>query len=228
MRIAPAPVGLGFDASTYIPPPAVSEFVAAGYQFRLGYLRRDQHVNERPDTGWPISFSRQELAEHLAGGLLVGLVQFASFRGRSYLSTSSGLKYGHNAAFNARLLGAPEGTTLFCDAEWTDDPGVAAVMDYLRAWCRAVCEAGYRAGIYEGWEGLTGAQWYSIPHATAYWRSAMKHMADPTPRGWCMYQGWEHSKAHSDRGRPPVFGQAIDPDFAVYDNRGDRAWLIAA
>lgn len=228
MKAVRGPVGAGFDASTYIPPEAVAKFVYAGYQFRVGYLRRDQHVNDDPDTSWPVSMSKRELREHLNEGLLVSLVQFFAGRGRSYLSRSNGLQYGHAAAVNARALGAPEGTTLWCDAEWVDNPGTTAVMDYLRNWTRAVCEAGYRAGIYVGWEGLSGGQWYSIPHASAYWRSAMRFMAEPHPRGWSMIQGLEHSDAKADRGRPPVFGCAVDLDFCTYDNRGDRPWMIAA
>jgi hypothetical protein len=228
MKVVQAPVGLGFDASTYIPPDAVAKFVAAGYRYRIGYLRRDQHVNDDPDPYWPVSLSRRELREHLGGGLLVGFVQFARFGGRSYLSRSSGLQYGHAAAVNARNLGVPQGAHLFVDAEWTDNPGQQAVLAYLRAWCEAVCDAGYRAGIYVGWEGLSGPQWYSVPHANCYWRSAMMHMRNPQPRGWGLYQGWEHSPGNADRGRPPVFGQGIDPGYACYDDLGDRAWLVSA
>jgi len=233
MRLIRAPVGPGFDASTYIPPAAAAQFAAAGYRFRIGYLRRDKHVNEAPDLSdgpltWPVSFSRQELAEHLNAGLLVSLVQFARFNGRSYLGDESGRELGEAAAYNAESLGAPKGCTLWVDAEWDDAPPDSIVMVYLIAWGLAVYRAGYRPGIYEGYEGLTGEQWYSLPKYQAYWRSAMKHMAAPDPRGWNCYQGWEHSPKKASVGRPPIFGCSVDTNFACYDKKGSRFYCVSA
>lgn len=228
MRLRKAPIGIGFDASTYVTPHQCAALVTSGYQFRLAYLRRDRHVNDHPDTGWPVSLSRQELHEHLDAGLMVSVVQFASLRGRRYLSDASGRMIGGAAAHNAGHLGLPEGTTIWVDAEWTDSPGDAAVMSYLRAWGAVVADAGYRPGCYVGHEGLTGDQWYSLPHYRSYWCSAMRAMAEPLPRGWCMWQGLEHSRAQAHHGRPPVHGVSLDPDMCRYDNRGDRPWMVSA
>lgn len=228
MRIVKAPVGAGFDASTYVTPAAAADFVRAGYQFAVRYIRRDQHVNDKPDSGWPVSLSRQELHELHDAGLAVSVVQFASFSGRRYLSGSAGNTFGYAAAFNARELGIPDGCTLWVDAEWTDAPGDAAVMSYLTAWGKAVAEAGYRPGCYVGYDGLTGDQWYSLPYYRAYWRSAIKYARVPYPRGWSMVQGLEHSRSKASRGRPSVFGTAIDTDHVLYDDRGDRPWFVTA
>lgn len=230
MRIVRAPVGLGFDASTYITPQQAAQFRAAGYLFRVGYLRRDQHVNEDPDLSdgplsWPVSLSVRELHEHLDADLLMSFVQFARFHGRNYLSADEGARIGHNAAWNCRRLGVLEGATIWCDAEWTDSPPARLVIRFLARWAQAVAEAGYRPGCYVGFEGLTALQWYGLPYFRAYWRSAMRHMADPQPRGWCCYQGWEHSRV-SDK-RPPIFGASIDQDFSHYDNYGDRFYAVA-
>jgi hypothetical protein len=218
MRIKKCPVGVGFDASTYIRPETAAKFKRAGYRFVVRYLRRDQHVNEKPDTSWPISLSVQELTELLDAGLYVGLVQFARFHGKNYLSAEHGKQVGHNAAWNAKHLGVPEGATLFYDAEWTDSPPDDLVMAELRAWAKAVSDAGYRAGVYVGYEGLSGSQWYSLPYVRAYWASAMKHIQEPLPRGWSCFQGWEQKS---------VFGQVIDSDFCRYDNKGARPYFVA-
>jgi len=227
MRLRKAPIGIGFDASTYVDPTAAAQFVAAGYEFVVRYIRRDQHVNLEPASGWPVSLSTRELEQLLDAGLCVSLVQFARFHGKNYLGARHGAQMGHNAAWNARNLGAPEGTTIWYDAEWTDNPSDRAIMDELRAWAKAVSDGGYRAGVYVGYDGLSGAQWYSLPYVRAYWRSAIKTVRNPQPRGWSMYQGLEHCKAKAHRGRPPVFGQAIDTDFAVYDDKGARPYMIS-
>jgi hypothetical protein len=159
---------------------------------------------------------------------LVSPVQFARFHGRNYLNASSGAQIGYAAAWNCEKLGLPEGTTVWVDAEWTDNPGDAAVLSYLRAWGKAVAEAGYRPGVYVGYDGLTGSQWYGLPYFRAYWASAMRYIGYPEPRGFCMYQGLEHSAANANRGRAPIYGVSLDQDFARYDQRGERAWMVSA
>jgi hypothetical protein len=218
MRAIEAPVGVGIDASTYLPPEKVRLFKDAGYGFRIGYLRRDHHVNDGPDLSWPTSTSRRELAEHLEAGMPYGFYQFGAFLGRSYLSAAAGLEAGRNAGLNAKDLGTPEGVHIFCDAEWTDSPGIQSVMSYLRAWCNGVAEHYYSPAIYNGFDELTGDLLYSIPLATAYARSAMRLLCNPQPRGYSLFQGWEHSKAQVKHGRPPIFGCSVDVCFSTYDD----------
>ena len=237
MRCVKAPVGLGFDASTYVTPAQVKQLAESGYEYRIGYLRRDKHVNQHPDmSGWPVSLSVQELHEHLNAGVMVGAVQFARFHGLNYLSAGAGKTIGEAAAWNAEMLGLPKGIHLWLDAEWNDCPTgwwarrkyIARVLAYCAAWCRAVVAAGYRAAVYEGFWELSARQWYSIPKATAYWLSAMRDVKPPRVRGCCMYQGWEHSRKKARYGRPPVHGVSLDTDFSRYDRKGERFYLAAA
>lgn len=241
MRTVKAPVGIGYDASTYVTPSQAAHLADAGYEIRFGYLRRDRYVNERPDLSegpltWPVSMSRVELREHLDVGFVFSPVQFARFNGLAYLSDVSGHEIGGAAAWNAKSLELPKGATVWCDAEWTDCPDtwwakrryLARVIAYLRAWGEAVYSAGYRPGAYIGFQGLSAAQWYALPYFQAYWLSAMRYVKAPEKRGCCCYQGWEHSRSKAKYGRPPVYGVSLDTDFARYDMKGDRFYCVAA
>jgi hypothetical protein len=220
MKLVTAPVGAGFDCSVYCGPEAAAAMKAHGYRYIARYVRRDKHVNDGPDPDWPVSLSRQELRELLEAELLVSPVQFARFHGRNYLSADSGAAIGEAAAWNCQQLGLPEGTTVWVDAEWTDGPDPDLVLAYLRAWAEPVAAAGYRPGVYVGWEGLTGAQWYGLPKFQAYWRAGMRYLSAPLPRSYCMFQSPEL------KGDDAVLGLDVDTDFVTYDEKKARPYMV--
>jgi len=239
MRVKRATIGAIIDASTAINLETAKRFKAAGVSTVMRYIRRDKYVMEKPDGHWPESLSKLELSWLLAAGLDVGLFQFARFNGANYLSKTAGESIGEAAAWNVKALGIPNGMTCFVDAEWYDAPTSRVkrywynrrVLAYLRAWGRSYHAGGGRPGCYEAYDGLSGRQWYGLPKYRSYYCSAMKGprmLGDPQPRGFCAWQGLEHSGGKASRGRPPVFGTAIDTGQSHYDRKGDRFYVVTA
>ena len=239
MRVKRATVGAIVDMSTHVDLGTAKLFKASGVSIVMRYVRRDKRVLDKPDGDWPESLSKLELDWLLEAGLEVGLFQFARFHGGNYLSATSGAAVGEAAAWNVAALGIPEGMTTFVDAEWTDAPESRVkrywynrrVKAYLRAWGKRYAAGGGSPGCYEAYEGLSGRQWYKLPPFRHYYCSAMKAprmIGDPQPRGFCAWQGLEHSRSKAGRGRPPVFGQAIDTGQSHYDRKGDRFYVVTA
>jgi hypothetical protein len=217
MRSAPAPRRLGCDTAAYIDPRYHEPLKAAGYHYCLRYLRRDRHVNDKPDlSGGVVSLSKRELGELLAAGLDVGLVQFYS---NAAPSEKRGDHVGRNAAWNAHQLGAPSGVTLWLDLEWsTTAPAASDSLAYANAWAAAVAAHGYEAGVYVGANcGLTGDQLWSLPQVRHYWKSASM-----VP--WVPHRGFQLLQSLPVR----VHGLMIDQDISVLDDKGDRWHLVTA
>lgn len=214
MRAKNCPRGLGFDASTYVDQSTVGLLKCSGYKFRIGYLRLDIHVNDKPDLSWPTSMSHTELREHLSVGMPVSLVQFFTSR---TLAPGLGHETGTAAATNAQLLKAPKGITLWLDAEWSKNlPSQADVWQYCCEWAERVEAGGYEPGIYVGCGmPLTSEQLYGLPKFRHYWRAA-SIVPQVAVRGWQMIQGMETT----------VHGVKLDPDMCALDHKGDRFKII--
>jgi len=249
VRLCHPQIGAGFDTSVHVTQEQAAAMKAAGYTFRVGYVRRDRKVNDEPDDQWPISLSHREVREHIAVGLDVGFYQFPRMHGKNWLGNDDYCReVGYNAARNAADLAGIDGATVYHDCEWTDEPDAELVLRGLGHWIAGCVEGKGRPGGYIGFEGLTGEQWYSLPHMRTYMRSAMLMrtyqraaassyaerlalITEPLPRGWSMLQGWQHSDRPKDvrAGRPAVCGiAAIDPCWATYDNIGDRPYFVTA
>jgi hypothetical protein len=219
MRLTKAPRRCGCDTAAYVDPDTAKQLLKAGYHYVLRYLRRDRHVNERPDiSGGVVSLSQQELKQLLSAKMDVGLVQFFS---NAKPTAKRGQLVGRNAAWNARQLGAPDGCTLWLDMEWGGSAGEqdgASALAYGNAWAAAVASEGYEAGVYIGVNsGMTGDQFYSMPNVRHYWKSAS--MVPWVPhRGFQLMQSLETD----------VAGLRIDQDLSMLDNKGDRWHLLTA
>jgi hypothetical protein len=212
---------MGFDTAGFVSADQAKRFRAAGYKFVMRYVERSQRVYDEPTPtigDWFYPLSKKEFAWLLDADLMVGVVQRAKFRGKPYLNRQYGKDIGYAAMWCCKELGVPQGATVYVDAEWTDGPSDSQVMQFLRAWHETGPDAKMRTGTYEGYEGLTGAQWYSIPYCRSYWRSALRYLGDPQPRSWSMYQTTQQA----------VFGIGIDVDLITYDNKGNRPYLVAA
>jgi hypothetical protein len=132
------------------------------------------------------------------------------------LTRRNGSIVGLNALDNCKQLGIPEGTTVFCDAEFNDAPD-AYVIDYLKGWQEAV-KTYYRPGLYVGYDGLSGGQLWALPGFACYWRAGMKYLAAPDNRGYSMFQTTQVD----------VHGIDTDLNVMTYDNKRDRPWFVRA
>jgi hypothetical protein len=212
---------LGIDTSVYVDPSTAGLFKLSGYQFVMRYLRRDIHVNDKPDLSPPTSLSKEELRDLLGVGMKVGLVQFHNARGWRKLNGAYGAKIGAAAGTNAQLLNIPRGVTLFCDAEWEwgegeTGPAAADVIAYLTKWGELVKAAGYGCGLYVGaGTNLDGSQLYGLPYYTSYWRAAsiVPHLSK---RGYTMAQTLQTE----------VHGLAVDLNWSGLDAKGDRCRMV--
>lgn len=224
LKATKASRSIGFDTPTYVTPEKARQFLGAGYDFVIRYVGRSKRVDTEPDTSsWMVSLSKRELAELTSAGMAVSIVQFAKFTGRPYLNEEYGLKIGGAAAYNVRGLGVPKGVTVWCDAEWSDNPSREQVIAYLNGWASAVSGAGYRPGVYVGWTGLSGLDWYMLPKYRHYWKSASA-MPFVEKRGYQMIQALERSPKRKNA----VFGLDIDQNLSCIDAKGDRFYWVRA
>jgi Rv2525c-like, glycoside hydrolase-like domain len=214
MRAGTAPRRLGFDASVYVDPETARKLRDCGHRIAIRYIRRDKHVNEKPDTTWPISLSSQELRELLAADLDISIVQFYSGRAPS---KELGEKVGAAAAHNCKALSIPAEVTVWCDLEWPSKaPPAADVLVYANAWAKEVVDAGYEAGMYVGANcGVNGDQLWSMPKVRHYWKSASL-VPWVSNRGFQMVQTLEIE----------VQGIKVDQDIAMFDALGDRFKIV--
>ena len=224
MRAVSVPRRLAVDCAVRIPLPIALQLHSSGCRTVFRYIDRVPFDGVADDR-WPINLTTAELAELLQAELCVSLVQYYS---TSYASTGRGVRlsraYGEEmgeiAAGNARALGAPEGVTLWCDAEgWTELPSVSAALQFLDGWSYRATQLGYGCGLYvgsglgnkrAGW--ITGRQLYERPRFTAYWRAASIVPQIPR-RGWTVAQSTETT----------FKGLPIDHNMVMLDHRARRA-----
>ena len=184
---------------------------------RLDTEALDEHVPGGDHQGC-YSLSRAELARITDAGMLVLPVQWGP--GHETLTADLGEQRGRLAVAQARALGLPSGIHLWCDIEGGGAyrSGGPACRDYVTAWARAVTDGAYRAGLYVGDAAvpLDGADLYSLPRVTSYWRSATSGGPDePYPRrGWAIHQS------------PPMSDPMLhDPDVMHPDALGEMPVL---
>lgn len=220
MIAAPMRRLLAFDCAAAVDAKQAKKLYAAAYRTAIRYVDRVQADPDNDDR-WPYNLTRSELAVLLKAGFDVSLVQYYS---TAYESTRKGARidraYGERmgavAAYNAAQLGAPEGVTIWVDAEhWPKLRSLKHARDYLIAWAQAVLTRGYEPGIYVGpnlgnervgW--LTGGDLYGLPHYRAYWRGANACPQLPR-RGWTMAQ----------MVPVDVFGLQVDQDWIGLDHK---------
>lgn len=234
MRVGRAKRGLWYDTPSKLKPLACQLLRRAGCVGVVRYVARwlTDPDSERPAyQNWFYVLSRREVGIILASGLELSVVQAAKTTGKPYLNYGYGLDLGRKAAGNCLRLGLPPGITVWWDAEWTDGPSVSQVLACGTGWAQAVAAAGYRPGVYVGYDGVSGPQWYTLARVYHYWGSAMQ-VQSPQPslarhkghnqRGWQLRQGLEQ--------RLPVPGYPggldVDPNLASSDDRGERFYAL--
>ncbi|MHC4891156.1 MAG: glycoside hydrolase domain-containing protein [Planctomycetota bacterium] len=217
MKAKRAPRRLGFDTVSYVSKRKAKAFVKSGYCYSIRYIRRDKHVNDRPDLShWSVSLSKRELEEHLSAGLYVAPVQYGSWH--KYPTKELGEKAGSAAGFNAKTLGLPGGVTIWCDSEWKTKPAAKDVIDYLNVWSYRVMEYGYAPGLYVGpGTNLSPTQLYEELILRHYWKSA-SIVPWPDKRGYQMIQGTQLK----------VHGILIDQDMTCIDNKMSKCVMVSA
>ena len=219
MRIRKINPSLGFDTSVY-PQKECRDFLKdAGYEFVVRYVNRTFGVKDKPDSIWPVSLSKQELDELISEKRIVSIVQFAPHK--TMPSFDAGKSAGNAAWRNCKELDIPEGVTVWCDLEWeVGDLNPSDVLDYANAWSSEVSENGYSVGMYIGPNiACSGSQlYYDVQLANHYWKSA-----SIVP--WVEKRGFQMVQSN----QKTVCGGKliIDQDIAMYDNKGDRFFVVS-
>jgi len=196
MNVVPIPVGsMGFDTDTQLTADTAAKLAAAGASFVVRYLG---------------SITSTELVAIQAAGLGVSLVTFARPPGWMP-SAAMGAEDGANDVARLHTLGVPPGMVI-----WIDLEGSGGSAPDTEAWVNArsaaLVAAGYLAGLYVG-DGcvLGGAELYSLPHITRYWRGF--NAGIPTPEcGFCQMQLFPPDQV--------VDGVQVDIDFVQKDYNG--------
>jgi hypothetical protein len=189
---------------------------AFGYRFAARYIRRDKHVNDKPDTSgdWLISLSREELFDLTnICDMAVTPVQI----GRLTFDRNEGKRIGEAAAYNVEQLGFPKGCVVWLDAEWRSAPLPDDAAYYINSWSEPVIAAGYEPGLYIGPNiGMSADQLYFDLAIRHYWKSA-SYVPFPSNRGCQMIQGTPLN----------VMGLSLDQDLVCIDSRGERfRWAV--
>ncbi len=237
MKCVRASRTLGVDTPWTISPALAEWLYRHGYRYALRYIDRVYPGRGGPD--WLDYLSRSELSGLIGAGLGVGVVQRAKFRGRGYLSDQYGRDMGRAAALCALRLAIPTGVTVWCDAEWTDEPSREQITDYLNGWSDAVKSEGYRPGLYVG-SGcappLSAGDLYQLPRYKSYWQSVSR-VQNVATRGFCLVQSWEYvlmgstakewsmvPKTEENKRR----GSRFDVNMSRIDNNGGRWYWAGA
>ena len=237
MKTVRAPRALGLDCAWEIDRPLAEWFVKHGFRYALRYI--DRTYPGRGGPSWLQYLSKEELATLLDAGMGVGLVQRAKFHGRELLCAEYGREMGRNAALNLHKLDIPGGVTVWCDAEWTDEPTPLQIRDYLNGWSSVVKSEGFKPGLYVGAgcaPPLTAEALYKLPRFKSYWQS-VSQVQNVATRGYGLVQSWEYVL----RGTKPetwrlqtmtsenkTKGRRFDLDMSHIDALGGRWYMVGS
>ena len=199
----------GFDSDAVLSPESAQQFFSQGYRFCLRYLAHAQAS---------LNLSGQEAADILNSGLALMPVQHVRAAGWSP-DQDLGQQDGREAVSLAQTIGFPAGVNVWCDLEEVNTSSkMRDVLDYCRAWYRAVGASGYLPGLYIGTGTLlTGQQLFDLPFRH-YWRSSSS-VPELPKRGYQLIQFSPTIQLN---------GISVDLDVALPDNRGDSARWIRA
>lgn len=162
-RVGSLPDGSrGFDLNGPITAVMAQNFVAYGYAFAMRYVRRK--------TKRDYDLSVAEVLTILNAGLALGIVQHVAAEGWTP-KASLGIEYGGVAAAECKLLGIPDGVTVWCDLEGINiATPEQEVIEYCNMWYHEVHAAGYHPGLYVGWHaGLDAQPLYRKTKFKSYW-----------------------------------------------------------
>src|SRR5689334_5115206 len=190
MQLATLPNGSrGFDCNVVLSPSDIKkfkEFKAPGSGDKFKYVVR---YVPRVVQG-PTDLTKVELQAIITGGLGIQIVQHVPLPGW-IPSLQRGISYGQKAVISARDCGYPEGASLWCDLEEVKlGTPKTEIIAYCNAWFTEVAKAGYKPGLYLGFQsGLTGYEAYWKLKFSRFW-AAYNLNADqfPVERGVCMRQ----------------------------------------
>jgi hypothetical protein len=221
MRAVPIPRSLGFDSSAYVRPEAAQWLYQAGFRWCARYGRRDGKVLDAPDADSTNSLSRRELAELLAAGLDVHLIQF----GRRSLSLSASAADDDAAAAVsvAQGLGIKGGIHLVLNFEPLTTPSKAAAETYIERYADGCIRPGFFCELYYGTTTpFTSEELGALHGISAYWRPACT-VPYPGGRGAAIQQT---TPIHLTT--PGGFRFEVDQDVASIDSWGERPMVVGA
>jgi hypothetical protein len=210
MIARPATPGLYYDASVRLHESSARALLDAGCAgvFRYVPLPRNSASGD-------VTADEIQLLTGL--GLEVGLVQHVRnppWDPRQHRGGDDGAC----AADYAKLVGYHVDCHLWCDFEgsMTGTPSSAAI-EYVTGWAAEVVAAGFRAGLYCGYDDpLSPVELYALHGVTSYWSDAGHRKV--STRGVAISQGPEMT----------IAGVRVDPDQVAPDLLGDLPLVCAA
>ena len=211
-----APGVIGFDWTAKLDGAGAASFYAKGYRFCVRYVSRDdpsRTANEK--RGLP-DLSEDEAAAILGSGMAVMAVQHVAMPG--WVPTAAlGTTYGDNAARYAALAGLPPGVVLWLDLEGVKSgTPTTDIVAYCNAWFLAASNAGYRPGVYIGYDVyLSPDELFFDLKTQHYWRAG-GNITDVSHRGYQLFQ------KISNPNTPKEFDSDVTKDDAL---GGAVIWL---
>jgi hypothetical protein len=211
MKVTNVPVGAVLaDMLSPLSPQiafALSSFVLPGTRTRLtGVIRYCENITS------------SELAAILSTGLGVMLVGESRANGwipSSILGSADGLR----EVTKSRALGIPSGITIGCDLEGIGGTDQETI-DYCKAWCDVVRQAGNVEMAYVGaGVPLTAEQLYQLPFHR-YWHS-LSEVSNVAGVGYCMTQLFPTLNLGL-----PTGALAVDLDVVQQDKRGRLPTMV--
>jgi hypothetical protein len=201
-KTAPLTVGdIGFDSSAQFNDEQIA-WLAANFKFGVRYVP----LAGQSDT---YAIKQREFDATLAAGLGLMLVQFP--RGKSSLSSETGMADGQAAAAYALKLGYPPSACLWLDL--SPAPSAAIAIEYANAWYKGATSGGMYGsalGVYcEPGVPLTSEQLYHSLTVARYWKTAGR-CPDVATRGYQMLQLYPGNLV-------PTKGIVIDKDVVQQD-----------
>jgi hypothetical protein len=153
----------GFDLNQPVKSDLARRFHSAGYRFVLRYVPRLQPKSH--------DLTAAELETLHECGFAVMPVQHVLSETKWQPSADLGRRYGAYAGEYCSMIGVAKATNVWLDLEGVDqDIPSSVVIEYCNIWHDQVAEAGYKPGVYVGWNpGINARDLYYRLRMSAYW-----------------------------------------------------------
>lgn len=172
----------GFDCNATVTSLVARAMRDANFTFAVRYLPRI--------TAKAIDLTPTEVDVITSAGL--GIIGVQHFEGDGWTPTfEKGSNYGKTAAAHAAMCGLVNGTHLFLDLEGVNkDVDHQVIIEYCNEWHHEVSAAGFKPGLYVGWDcRLTPKELYYKLAFDCYWAAYnLDTRLYPVVRGVCMQQ----------------------------------------
>jgi hypothetical protein len=148
--------GLGFDKSGLLLKTQFQELKDYGYKIAL------RNCLSGTDSEWI-----NDVKSALETGLSVGIYQ--GYYSPYWADLSEATKRANFAISRANMVDYPYHGTIWLDAEGIGSNSHQQIIDWINIWSKIVRDAGFGAGVYCGYNTLTGDEYYyDLTYITHY------------------------------------------------------------